>query len=506
MTTGRRTARTTWAPRSRRATQASRRARGARRTRRVGTAVLAAALVAAACSEPPTGVTGSATAECPIEALHQADGPTEVTLWYGGIGGPTEAVLRDQVDRFNEAQDDVHLTAANQGRSFQEVYRKYQTTAAASTAQLPDIVMVEDTSLQSMVDGGNVLPAQACMEADDFDIDQIAPVVRANYTVDGQLYPGYAHLSTPILYYNKAHFARAGLDPNDPPDTLEEVHDAARTLKEQGVSERPLSFKVSWSFFKTWMTAAGVDLVNNENGRDGLATEAEFDTPEMRDVLDLLQRMEDEDLLNAFANIEGGVDQYIALASQQSSMLIETSTASSSIASFLQGSLDAEAAGEGFDPDAVDLNQLVPGSGPFPGVDAGGQVQPGGGVYYILDTSTPAQQAGSWRFLRFMLEQGNSAQWFTEGGYLPMVTDIDGDESVRSFLREDMAGLLLSPALEQLQEASPDDPAPMIGPFQDFTDGLEDAIDGVLFEGADAGPALRSAQEDVTESLGRYAG
>lgn len=491
-------------------TRSRQRKRGfGRRPRRTVGLALVAALVAAACSEPPTSVSSSAgetaSAECPLQALAEAEGPTEVTLWYA-LGGPPQQVLLDQVERFNQAQDQVHVTASNQGGSFQEVYRKYQSAAAASTDQLPDLLMVEDTTLQAMVDGGNVLPAQACMEADEFDMDSLSPVVRSSYTVGGQLYPGYAHLSTPILYYNKAHFARAGLDPNDPPDTLEELYETAQVLADAGVSERPLSFKVSWNYFKNWLTAAGVDLVNNGNGRDGLATEATFDTPEMRDVLELLQRMDDEGLLNPFANIEGGIDHYVALASQQSSMLIETSTASSAIASFLQGGLDAEAAGEGFDPDAVDLDQLVPGTGAFPGIEASGEAGPGGGVYYMLNTSEPAQQAGSWRFLRFMLEQGNSAQWFTEGGYLPMVSGIDQDESVQAFMQEDIAGLLLSPALQQLQEASPDQPDPLIGPFQDFTDGMEDAVDGVLFEGADISPSLRGAQETVTESLDRYAG
>jgi len=478
-----------------------------RRPRRLLGLALAAALVAAACSEPPTGVAASApaTAECPLSALAEADGTVEVTLWYS-LGGPTQEVLLDQVDRFNAAQDQVRVVASNQGASFQEVYRKYQSAAAASTDQLPDLLMTEDTTLQAMVDGGNVLPAQACMEADEFDMDTLAPVVRSSYTVGGQLYPGFAHLSTPILYYNKSHFARAGLDPNDPPDTLDELYETAQALKDAGVSDRPLSFKSSWNYYKNWLTAAGVDLVNNDNGRDGLATEATFDTPEMRDVIELLQQMDDEGLLNPFANIEGGRDHYLALASQQSSMLIETSTASSAIASFLGGGLDAEAAGEGFDPDAIDLNQLVPGTGVFPGIEAGGEAGPGGGVYYILNTSEPAQQAGSWRFLRFMLEQQNSAQWFTEGGYLPMITGLDDDESVQAFLQDEVAGLLLTPALQQVQEASPDEPDPLVGPAQDFTDGIEDAVDAVLFEGADIAPSLQAGQEEVTESLGRYAG
>ena len=46
----------------------------------------------------------------------------------------------------------------------------------------------------------------------------------------------------------------------------------------------------------------------------------------------------------------------------------------------------------------------------------------------------------------------------------------------------------------------------MIGPYTDFTDDLENAIEGALLSGADVEEALASAQDEVTQSLERYAG
>jgi sn-glycerol 3-phosphate transport system substrate-binding protein len=109
--------------------------------------------------------------------------------------------------------------------------------------------------------------------------------------------------------------------------------------------------------------------------------------------------MNDEQLLNAFANTEGTIDDYLALATQQSSMLIGTSTASTTIAAALGGNLTAAEAGIDFDESVLDRTDLVPGAGAMPGIETAGKILASGGAFYILNTSEPAQQAAAWTFL-----------------------------------------------------------------------------------------------------------
>jgi len=488
-----------------------------RRRRRLVPALLAtAALVAAACSDPPTSggegaVTGgdggdAALPECPLDALEAADGPVDVTLWYGGLNGSTKTAMDDLVANFNASQDDVVLNASNQGADYAEVYRKYTSAAAAGTDQLPDMIYLEDTQLQAMADSGQVLPAQSCMEAADYDLTDIEPAVRSKYSVNDVLLPGYMNVSTPVLYYNKAHWERAGLDPEDPPQTLDELYEAAKALKAAGVSDKPFSFKTSRWFFETWLTGIGGEMVNNDDGRSGLATEATFASPEAEDLMAFLVKMNDEGLLNVFANTEGSIDQYLALITQDSSMLIETSTASTTIRDALQGSITAEQAGAGFDASSVDLSVVVPGTGAYPGIEAAGRVFPSGGAFYMLNTSEPAQQAASWSFMEFMLDPANARNWLFTGGYLPTVNAVGDDPEVQAFWQDDLAGVLLFPAAEQLSDADPDQPGPLIGPYPDESDAVEAMMEGILLDGQDIGSALADAQDTVTESLQRYAG
>jgi sn-glycerol 3-phosphate transport system substrate-binding protein len=486
------------------------------RRRRLTLGLLAvAALVAAACSDPPTSggdalrTDGGGTAdlpECPVDALDEAEGPVEVTLWYGGLNGSAKIAMDGMAAAFNASQDAVVLNASNQGAAYEEVYRKFTSAAAAGDDQLPDMIYLEDTQLQAMVDSGKVLPAQACMEEAGYDLTNLEPAVRSKYSVDDVLFPGYMNVSTPVLYYNKSHWERAGLDPEAPPQTLDELYEQAVALRDAGVSSKPFSFKATRWFYETWLTGVGGEIVNQNDGRDGLATEATFASAEGEEVMQRLAQMNEEGLLNAFADTEGGIDHYLALITQESSMLLETSTASTTIRDALQGTISAEQAGAEFDASSFDRSVLVPGTGAFPGIEQAGRVFPSGGAFYLLNTSEPAEQAASWAFMEFMLRPENAKQWHLNGGYLPVVKAVEQEPEIQAFWEDDLAGVLLQPAVEQLSDADPDQTGPLIGPYADESDAIEAAMEGILFNGQDVASALEDAQDEVTESLGRYAG
>ncbi|MCB0971617.1 MAG: extracellular solute-binding protein [Acidimicrobiales bacterium] len=478
----------------------------------------ASAVLAAACGSPPTTGDGGGGREgasdgggvsaedCPVAALDEADGPVEVELWFGGLVEPASTTLLDLVDAFNESQDQVVVRADNQGVAYAEVLRKYNG-AASTPAQLPDAIYLEDTALGEMVDKGQVLPSQACMLADDYDLDQITASARASYEVDGVYYPGYTNVSSPILYFNKAHFQKADIDPSAAPLTIAELEETARKLKAAGVSDKPLSFLTNEWFFNTWLAGAGVDTVDNDNGRDAPPTAATFDTPEAVEILETLQRMNDEGLLNVFPVTDGSIDHYLAVISEESSMLIETSTASGTIAAALGGELSSETTGQaGIDLDAAAIGgaNLVPGSAEVPGLDAPGQVYASGGAFYMLNTGADAEQAGAWEFMKFMLQPENAKRWHLQGGYIPVVKEAINDPEVLDFQRNELDGVLLKPSVDQLGAADPDRTGPLIGPYTDVQEVMRSMLESVLLSGADPAEALASAQAEATEILENY--
>jgi sn-glycerol 3-phosphate transport system substrate-binding protein len=471
-------------------------------------------LVLAACGSPSgSGGDGPGRAadgedvselpECPLDALEEATGPVEVNLWFGGIVEPPVGVLNDLIDDFNASQDQIVVTGNDQGTSYDEVLRQYERTAS-TPEQLPEMIYMEDSALGQLVDRGQLLPAQSCMEADGYDMDELVPAARSSAEVDGVLYPGYMNVSSPVLYYNQAHFQAAGLDPDSPPETLDELEAAARQIQEADVAPRPLSFKTSQWFFQTWIGGLGEDMVNNDNGRSEAATEAQFDTPETQDLMQWLADMNSEELLNPFPETDGGIDHYLALVTEQSSMLVETSTASGTIAAALGGDLTAEEAGIDVDSALLESANLVPASAPLPGIEEPGQVAASGGYFYILNTGSPEQQAASWKFLQFMLEPENGKRWHIDGGYLPVVESVLEDPEVIEFQETDLGGLLLAPSAEQMATADPDNPPPLMGPFTSYKDAMQGAMEEVLFSGGDPAEALASANEEMNSALESY--
>ncbi|HWJ63001.1 MAG TPA: extracellular solute-binding protein [Acidimicrobiales bacterium] len=473
-------------------------------------------LALAACGAPPTttGSGGGRNAEgeakvdpkdCPVSALDEAKGPVKVNLWFSGLVDPALGVLQDMAKRYNASQDKVVVTTNNQGNAYQEGLAKYRG-ASATPAQLPQIQYLEDTMLGELVDKGQVLPAEACMVADDFDPTTITPAARAAYSVDDVLYPGYMNVSTPILYYNKVHFQKAGLDPENPPKTLQEIEEASKKLKAAGVSKKPFSFKADQWFISTWLSGVGQNMVNNDNGRTKPATAATFDSEPAKELFGDLQRMDQEGLLNAFPVTDGSIDHYLALINEDSSMVVETSTASGTIAAALGGELANGTGGVKIDTSALDGKKIVPGSAEYPGLESAGQIYASGGAFYIMNTSSPAQQAASWDFLKFMWEPENATIWHTQGGYLPVLKSIVDSPEVATFQDTELDGKLLTPAVNQLATADPDRSGPLIGPYEGFQDILQGALEKVLFNGADVDKSLAAAQADATALLKDYNG
>ena len=230
---------------------------------RVAFVAVALALLAAACGGAGGGGGGSTTKKvtakslppCPLDALKKAKGKVKVVIWHGW-GTTIKSTLDALVKQYNASQSKVVVSAEPEGKSYDEVLKKYN--AAIPSKQLPGIVQLEDTSLKAMIDGGTVLPAESCMKADNFDLNQIQPAVRAYDTSDGVFWPGFVGISEPVLYYNKVHFQKAGLDITKPPQTLAELRTAAEKLKKAGVSKKPLSLILNSWFTESWLNGIGV--------------------------------------------------------------------------------------------------------------------------------------------------------------------------------------------------------------------------------------------------------
>ena len=485
------------------------------RTHRLTLAALllaALALIAAACggddgggSSPddsaPEGESAAADLpECPLGALDDADGPVQITLWHAATAANKEA-LEALVDEYNASQERVVVQAEGVGVAAEELSRLYNQSIASG--DLPAVAIFEDTQTQYLSDTDTILPATACLEAGGEQPDWL-PIIEPSFTVDGAMWPSAVNLTSPIMYFNVGHFEDAGLDPEDPPETLDEVRAAAEAIQDAGVSDTPFVFLVNPWYLETWMTGIGQTVVNEDNGRSAVATEATLDNDNVIDVLTWLQEMQDDGLMNAIRQGPGVVDQFLALGTGGGSMLIETSTASVSVEGFLEGSLDpSELTDDGRIPTGLDT-ELRADAAPIPGVEAAGQAQVGGGIWMITSTTPPEQQAAAWDFMEWWNTLPTQVTWNLDGGSLPSVQGATDDPQLQQTWENTLSGQWLATAYEQLAAVSPDEAGPAIGPYFDVRNVIRAEMEAVVFDGKDPAAAAAAMQAGVTEALATY--
>jgi sn-glycerol 3-phosphate transport system substrate-binding protein len=146
--------------------------------------------------------------------------------------------------------------------------------AAYRAKNPPHIVQVFEVGTATMMAAkGAIKPVYQLMKEQEIAVDWkdfIAPVV-GYYSKDGNLYSMPFNSSTPILYYNKDAFAKAGLDPSKPPQTWKQVEEYSKRLISSGATKCGFSTGwPSWVQVENLLALHDQPFATKRNGFDGL--------------------------------------------------------------------------------------------------------------------------------------------------------------------------------------------------------------------------------------------
>jgi sn-glycerol 3-phosphate transport system substrate-binding protein len=198
-----------------------------------------------------------------------ANAQTEIQWWHAMTGANNE-VVETLAKEFNGTQSDYRVMPVFKG-TYPETLQA--GIAAFRAGQPPHIIQVFDVGTGVMMSAaGAVMPVAEVLEAGGktFDKSQYLPGIVAYYsTPDGAMLSFPFNSSSPILYYNKDIYEKAGLDPNDPPETWPEVWEHARKIVSSGAA--PCGFTSTWL---TWIHLENFAAWNNQpyaTGQNGLA-------------------------------------------------------------------------------------------------------------------------------------------------------------------------------------------------------------------------------------------
>jgi sn-glycerol 3-phosphate transport system substrate-binding protein len=208
-----------------------------------------------------------------------ASAATEIQFWHA-MGGELGEKVNQIAQNFNASQSDYVIHPVYKGS-----YSQTLTAAIAAfrSKQNPAVVQVFEVGTATMMAAkGAIYPVQQLMKdvGEPFDPTVYLPPVVAYYMDSrGQLLSFPFNSSSPVLYYNKDAFAKAGLDPNSPPATWPEMEADARKLQASGV---PCGFTTAWPSwiqienFSAWHN---VPIGTRGNGYGGLQARLSINSP-----------------------------------------------------------------------------------------------------------------------------------------------------------------------------------------------------------------------------------
>src|SRR5437870_11685539 len=165
---------------------------------------------------------------------------TEIQFWHAVTSVLGERVS-EMTAKFNASQSEYEVKAVHKG-SYPETLNA--AIAAYRAKQPPHIVQVFEVGTQTMLSSGAVYPVYQLMKDNGIAIDwnDLIPPVKTYYSTGGNLYSMAFNSSTPILYYNKDLFKKAGLA-DKAPATWEEIEASAKKLQAAGVK---CAFSSAW--------------------------------------------------------------------------------------------------------------------------------------------------------------------------------------------------------------------------------------------------------------------
>ena len=397
--------------------------------------------------------------------------PVQLSFWYPvDLGGGLAKVIDGLVGDFNKTHPDIQVTATYTG-NYDVTLQKIQASKLAGT--LPDVAVTEISSVPVLAALGAAQPIDELIASsgDKKLLDRFWPSMLLNCTYGGKVYGVPFQRSTPVMYYNKDAFSEAGLDPERPPVTWDELISVAQKLTTRegerttrwGI-ELPLE-AFNWFYYALTYANGGETL-----STDG--TKVLWDEPKNIEALQFWH-----DLVNkykvtpAYTPWNDGPQEFAA----GKTAMVWHSTGSQA---FMRQNVKFHW-GLGRIPRKIQF-------GP-----------PSGGGNMLMYATDPARKKAAWTFITWMSEAAQAARWSIASGYL--ATNIASWElpEMQALIKEHPEVLVTK---AQLADAKAEPASAKYAPARDILNAL---IKDVLANKASLVPATKQAVEEANASMAR---
>ncbi len=343
--------------------------------------------------------------------------------WYG-LTGDLGAVVAETCNRFNASQADYEAVCVGQDGYDKAVQN---TIAAFRAGKHPALLQSFDAGTADLMLSGEFYPVTKLMADTGVTVDwaDYFPGI-ANYysSKSGEFFSMPWNSSTPVYYFNKDHFAKAGI--TEAPITWEGLEKALVALKDSGQACGLAYAPSSWIDLEQFSMVHNVPVASNNNGSDGLDTELLFNTTLH------VKHME---------NIQRWLTEGVAMMrTQAAGKTARDSFVEGECSVFFSSIADHNTVHKLKPTFAWDV-QIIP---TYEGVERTNSVV-GGASLWVLSGKTEAEYKGAAAYLAFLATKEEQQFLLENSGYIPVTKSTydallaEGFYSKEPFINRDIA-------------------------------------------------------------------
>lgn len=393
-------------------------------------------------------------------ALGTAAFAQKLTFWHYWDGANGQA-LQSLIDRYEKAHPGVTIDATFVPGS--DLVTRLQTAIAGH--QMPTMAIADLVTMPLLTSSGALVPLDDYLAASGLDLTDYFDGPLAYGLRDGHRYSLPVSASDLGLYWNKALFEAAGLDPNKPPTTWEELTAYAQKIH-AATGKVGLELYTgggegtSWQW-QVYLWGAGGDVLSSDLTRPAFNQE-----PGVRALQYWVDRVQDG---------SSSIAPWGLFGRGEAGMVMDGSWMTQ------------------FFPMQVDF-QL--GSAAFPHPADGAPATNLGGEQVFLFKSDAATQKAAWDFIDWFSSPEVQVQWDRATGFMPVRRSVANDSSYVAWVEN--ARPLLRPFVESMAYAHA---RPPVEHYSQISDILAEHILQALHGRMSPKAALDAAAQSVTPLL-----
>lgn len=203
------------------------------------------------------------------EEATPASDPIDISFWCNFTGSDGD-VLREIVQEFNDTNTD-NITVSVDIMDYSTLLTKLP--AAVSTGTGPSFMLAGIELINEYANNGMLEDIGDFWDVTGTKKDNFYENVLAKSYVNGTQYGVPMQYNLQYLYYNKDMFKDAGLDPDAPPTTFEELEKDAMALTDSSKGTYGIALPTDYGYYVQYLWGNGGDVINTSTDENLLISD-----------------------------------------------------------------------------------------------------------------------------------------------------------------------------------------------------------------------------------------